>query len=429
VIAVLASVLVLLSPVQVYFSQEARFHMFAAALALAAVAGYLAWRARWRAALKRSEEGAIDVATFGAFRYALLMVLVPLVLAIYAYPLSILLLPALWIDVSALAMRSGPVAERRRLVREWVVLQVLAGLACLPLAYGRQTGAAMATQVWRTTLGAKRAAGDFLFYWVQQVRGGYSWPGGWHEAFEAARHIPAWGSNRSAFLIAVITLPGAALAVALCLATALPRSWRTPWRVVWLAAVTALAAEAAISSRESLELSRYALFVAPLALLLVARGAFRLPRMIGVPAVAVLLCAAALGTREVLHTSVRDTDYRTVAAFLGHTAHAGDTVVVSPWYAAPAASYYLPTLRFIEGSEYRGGWAKAAVPGEKSARTPSAWWLVTDYRGGDFFHAPVDSLPGTAPFRGTALRVTADTVLPTSIRVVRLERVGGASAP
>jgi hypothetical protein len=48
------------------------------------------------------------------------------------------------------------------------------------------------------------------------------------------------------------------------------------------------------------------------------------------------------------------------------------------------------------------------------------WWLVVDYRGGDFYNAPVDSIAGASPFSGAPVRVVFDTILPSSIRVLKL---------
>jgi len=78
----------------------------------------------------------------------------------------------------------------------------------------------------------------------------------------------------------------------------------------------------------------------------------------------------------------------------------------------------VPSLSFEIREKYRHGWSNAGFP--SPAGPTGDWWLVVDYRGGDLFHAPVDSIEGAATFGGARVRAVLDTMLPTSIRVLKL---------
>ena len=417
-LASIAAVLTALSPVQLYFSQESRFHMVATAFAVAALAGYLAWRERavgalggWRVAGGGWRERGADFLRF----------VVPTALALYAYPLCALVTFACWVDAALLLLsRDAPRGARTRVAGEWLLLNVAMALLCVPLVIGRGLGAGAisSTQVWRTALGVRGAADAFFYYPLHQFQSRFlgwdTFPG----AFGAYRDGMRWWPATERVL-RTVSLPLACVVVAATLALALRRSWRTPWRAVWLAALVPLAAESAISVKQSLELSRYALFVAPPLFLLVARGLLALrPRAVAAASLVVLLATMAFGIVKYEQVDVRDSDYRLVADLLRRGAHAGDSVVASPWYVAPTVSYYVPSLTFEIREKYRHGWSNAGFP---SRTGPTGdWWLVVDYRGGDLFHAPVDSIEGAATFGGARVRAVLDTMLPTSIRVLKL---------
>lgn len=416
-LAAVAAAATALSPVQLYFSQETRFHMVATALAAWALDRYLAWRALAGRAV--ADDGAL--AARPAARAAL-GVAVSGALALYAYPLSAFLVAALWVDVGLLLV-AGRASSRgkRSLALWWLLGQGLLVLLCVPLLLGRGMGAVSATQVWRTALGASQATSNFLFYPVQQFQSRFLWWDSFGEAWAAFRQGLTWWSGTERVLRSV-SLVGACVAVTLVLAAALRGSWRSPWRAVWLAMLVPLVAEAAISVRQSLELSRYALFAAPPLFLLIARGLLALPRGLRESTAVVLLTTALFGTSKYWKVDQRDSDYRLVAALLARRAHPGDSVVASPWYAAPAVAYYVPALTFTTRDLYRHGWASAgfAPPSAGAGGATGTWWLVVDYRGGDFYNAPVDSIAGASPFARSPVRVVFDTVLPSSIRVLKL---------
>ena len=425
-LASIAAVLTALSPVQLYFSQESRFHMVATAFAVAALAGYLAWRERavgaldgGRSAVGGGRERAMDFVRF----------VVPTALALYAYPLCALVTFACWVDAALLVLFDERVTRpsaRLAVARDWLLLNVAVALLCVPLVIGRGglgAGAISSTQVWRTALGVRGAADAFFYYPLHQFQSRFLWWDTFPGAFGAYRDGMRWWPDTERVL-RTVSLPLACVVVAATLALALRRSWRTPWRAVWLSALVPLAAESAISVKQSLELSRYALFVAPPLFLLVARGLLALrPRAAAAASLVVLLATMAFGIVKYEQVDARDSDYRLVADLLRRGAHAGDSVVASPWYVAPTVSYYVPSLTFEIREKYRHGWSNAGFP---SRTGPTGdWWLVVDYRGGDLFHAPVDSIEGAATFGGARVRAVLDTMLPTSIRVLRLVPADG----
>lgn len=418
-LATLAALLVALSPVQIYYAQEARFHMVSAALAVASLAGYLWWRER---AVRALDGDAGALAAGEARGRALLRFALPAALALYAYPLYALMLAALWLDAGLLVLsREGRGGAWRVVAREWLLLQVALAAGCVPLALGLGLGTAAvsATQVWRPALGAWGAASDFLFYFPQQIQSRFLWWDGFAVAWRVYGDPTRWG-NAHPLLAPIgraVSLPGACAAVALCLAAALRQGRRSPWRAVWLALLVPLAVEAAISVRQSLELSRYALFVAPPLFLLVARGLVALPRAAAGAALAVILTTEILGLRAYYVERERDSNYRRVAAVLAGAARAGDSVVVRPGYAAPAVAYYTPPLAFDTRSRSGYGWSVAGVPG--AAAPTGRWWLVVDYRATDSYGAPADSLAAAVPLAGLELRVLRDTML-RRVRVLEL---------
>jgi hypothetical protein len=310
-----------------------------------------------------------------------------------------------------------PDDRRGALLRRLVIPQLVLAAACIPFVLGRDVGAAMGSQEWRRTIGANAATRDFLGFWSDQFRGRFVHADELATAWDAFRHAWSWTDVAGRLGRALLRISLAPLAVLVCAAAALPGAWRTPRRAVWLAVLVPLVIEAMISSRESLELTRYAIFVAPPLFVLVALGVARLPRVIGAAALALLLLATELGIREYEQIGSRDTDYRTVAALFAREAHPGDSVVVAPWYLAPTLSYYAPALDFVTGERHRGGWGKAAFPGRGEATAER--WMIVDYRAGDFYHASGDSIATSAPFIGAHVRVVLDTIVPTGIRVLR----------
>jgi hypothetical protein len=414
--------------VQLYFSQESRFHMVATAFAAVALAGYVAWRERAVATAGGGRWGAggwservLDFVRF----------VLPMALALYAYPLCALVTLACWVDAGLLVFvddRATRPGARLAVAREWLLLNAAVALLCVPLVMGRGLGAGAisSTQVWRTALGVRGAADAFLYYPLHQFQSRFLWWDTFPGAFGAYRDGMRWWPAAERVL-RTVSLPVAGVVVAAALALALPRSWRTPWRAVWLAALVPLAAESAISVKQSLELSRYALFVAPPLFVLVARGLLALrPRALAAASLAVLVATMAFGVAKYEQVDARDSDYRRVADLLRRGARAGDSVVASPWYVAPTVSYYVPSLAFEIREKYRHGWSNAGFP---SRTGPTGdWWLVVDYRGGDLFHAPVDSIEGAATFGGARVRAVLDTMLPTSIRVLKLVPADAAGA-
>jgi len=421
-LAGLAALLTALSPVQLYFSQEARFHMVATAFSVAALAGYLRWRGHAVRLLLDEGEGSVDTPRV-VRPDDLLRFVLPTALALYAYLLSALPLAACWLDVGLLLVARAPNPDARRAVaREWLLLQGAIVLCCVPLVLGRgDVGVASSTQSWRSALDVREALWELFYYPVHQFQSGFRWWsdmgdrwGSFHYGLGRKSGISDW--------LRVLSFPATFLVLVLAIIAALRvtlrgRDRRSPWRAVWLAALVPLVAVTVISTRQSLEPSRYALLAAPPLILLVARGLLAFGPRARFAAIAILVGTMARGALGQWRVDVRDTDYRSVAAVLARGARGGDSVVVSPSYLSPAVTYHVPSLAFEVRNRVGWGWSSAAFPGRSAT---GDWWLVLDYRTDTMFRAPADSLPAAEPFGGAALRVVMDTMLPSKIRVLKL---------
>lgn len=370
--ALAGAALTAVSPLQLYFAQEARMYMLLALLAAVAALAYL----RWRDALVAGTPGAARALVLYAVCAALLLgtnlVAAPLLLA-----LGVDAVLVLWRDAPG-----GP--HRRRQVVIWLAANGLIVAAAVGFALLLDSRAATASQHWRGALGVGGALRALVDYPVAAIHGVYVYPDELGRALADLRAAPTVGAARHLASL-VILQPLVVAALVAVLARAAPAAWRPRTRVLALAAIVPLVAGAVISVRQQMDLTRYFLYASPFLYLLIGLGLVRLPRGAAVLAAACLVAAAGIGTVRTFRVGGRDSDYRTVARDLMAGRGGAGGVIVQPTEMLEPLSYY---LRGRLDLPVRGV-AKRALLAPALGRMPAApVWLVLDYRAAAYDDSP-----------------------------------------
>ena len=406
VAALIAVALLVLSPLQLYFAQEARVYMLATLLAALTTAGYLDWRA---IAVRELTDGT----KLPTARRPLLVYSLAAIASLYTLPLVAMLYAVLAADgVFVIAQRwPGVTGEIRRAVaRPWVNAQVAIAAACLPLLLAVDTSAAASSQAWRGRMGIAGATRDFLEFFMVSLHGLYFYP--WH-LYPAI--VDKWGHAVVLRLVVVFPL----LILALVTAFAYPPrgSLRGPARVLYWGLLVPLVVGALVSIWHELSLTRYLLFVSPLLSLLVGAGIVRGPRWVGVPVFGVMVWAGVYGLIQYPTINARDSDFRPVAALVADSRRAGDAVIVQPPEAGVQLAYYLRDKPLPVWGLSAGTTPDSALRPSPGKRT----WLALDYRS-KWYSASVDSIDKSLP--GTVAR---DSGIGSGERRVRMIEVRDAS--
>ena len=361
-----AAALTALSPLHLYFAQEARMYMLLALLAAASTLAYVHWRDAVTDGARRGR----DARPLAA--YALLAMIM-----LGTNVVSAPLLVALNIDAAIVIWRDvRESASRRRAVIGWMAANALVGAVALGLLLNRNPDAAAASQAWRQALGIGGAARALVAYPVAAIHGIYFYPDELARALGDVRLTPGRDTIRR-LLVLVVAQPVviAVLVVALRRAAADARGRRA--RAIALALAIPLLIGAAISVRRQVDLSRYFLYASTFLFLFIGAGLARLSRGGRALALACLVAAIALGSARTFNVGSRDSDYRTVAAGLAAREDSADVVLVQPAEMLEPLTYYL------RGHLHRplyGVGQHAPLGAALAGATGARAWLVLDYR-------------------------------------------------
>ena len=410
--AFLGALLLALSPVQLYYAQEARVYMLVTLLTTCTVLTYVAWRQ----AVCGSDAEAPSSSTSRSRPHGLLAAyVVCAVLAIYTLDLAVLALLALNIDAGLAGLRIvrarraayGTVSSRSpayqsahqsgyesgyesgyqsggshaltagnglwQTARDWVAAQITIGVACLPLAIAVDFKTAASSQAWRRALGVPDAMRGLMDFFASTIHGGYLYPWDLYHAI-----VDRWGAG--AVLERTLAYPLPLLEVLTALSYP-PRNARAGTaRVLYLVLGIPLGAGVAISVGHELSLPRYFLFTTPCLYVLIGAGLARMAGWLRTALLVVLLATMGVGVVTYHGVGARDSDYRPVAHRLTDALRTGDAIVIQPPEMGVPLSYYMrahpvPIAGLTAGAPLLGALVPAA-----GKRT----WLVLDYRSGTF---------------------------------------------
>jgi len=378
----IAAALIALSPLQLYFAQEARVYMLATLLSAVATAAYL----RWRDQLVRRLAG--DVARPHPDRSLVLYTLAA-VASLYTLPLVGLLYLGLALDALLVIGRAGSAGGqgdvRRVLARRWVLAHVAMAVACLPFVLALDAGAAVNSQAWRGPMGIAGAAHNFLEFFLASIHGLYFYPWDLYPAIQEA-----WG--RAIVTRLVVVFPLTIVALVTALAYPPKRVAHGPARVLYWALLLPLLAGAVVSIKHELSLTRYLLYVSPYFFLLLGAGIVSAPRWIGIAVCAVIVSSSIYGLAQYPTVKSRDSDYRPTAALLADSTRPSDAVVVQPPEAGVQLAYYLRGKTVPLWGMSAGAAPDSALRQASGLRT----WIALDYRS-RWYSTPPDSLAKEIP--------------------------------
>lgn len=406
----LGTLLLAVSPVQLYFAQEARMYMLLTLLTACCVLAYLEWRGaesrrRWP---------------------ALLLYVLFAMLSLYTHYTSILLIAALNLDALLRFIGSRRAGDRLRATGGvgigegrafalWIAAQAAVVLLLLPFILGVDLGLAAGSQAWRGRLGYEGALKSSLMFFLESVHGLYHYA---HDLPRAAEEYWRDWDNRlraASFLEQVVVHPLTLLAIVAALAypasrgrrgrrdathpaDPLQRGGRLPYvRPLYLCLLLPLAAGALIAVEQALQFTRYLLFVSPFLFLLVAGGLLRMPPRLRTAATVILLGSMAFGVARYWKIPQRDSNYRLVGMMLANEVQQDERVFILPSEVKPALAYYLRHTG-IESV----GMSREDPVAEKLARAGrSRSWLIIDYRSPLYHASPARlwSVLGKAPVR------------------------------
>jgi len=375
--ATIGAALAALSPLHLYFAQEARMYMPLALLAAAVTLAYVMWRDDVTRAHDGPRRGARALAAYAVLSIAMLA----------TNAVSGPLLVAINLDALIVVTRQIPPRERRRAIARWVVANGAILCAALGTVVFVVPHAAESSQAWRGALGIVGAARAVFEYPITAIHGVYFYPDELARAVTDAWYTP----SRDAIRRLVVLLIAQPVVVGVVVA-AVARGWRTarraPARVLTLAVLIPVLIGALISIHRQVDLSRYFLYSTSFLFLLLGAGLARLSRGARALALASLAAAIAMGTWRTYAVGSRDSDYRSVARDLIARRTQAAAVVVQPAEMYEPLSYYLggrldlPIRRVAQRSPLAPVIARAGA---------EPVWVVIDYRS-PFYGSSPDSL-------------------------------------
>jgi uncharacterized membrane protein len=376
--ACIGAMLAALSPLHLYFAQEARMYMPLALLGAGVVYAYVLWR-----------DDVVNARDVPARRTAIVLlayaVLSMLMLGTNA--VSGPLLVAINLDALIVLVRRVPATRRTRAWVQWVVANGVVAIAAVSMVLFVVPRSAAASQSWRGALGVVGAFRSLVQYPVTAIRGSYFYPDEVGRAIGDARYTPSRDAFRRLGLMLISQLVViAVIVVAVMRAAREARRHRA--RVLTFAVLVPVIIGAAISVRSQVDLARYFLYATSFLYLLLGAGLARLsPRGLSL-ALASLVAGIAIGTQRTYAVGSRDSDYRNVARELIAQHDGAKAVIVQPAEMFEPLSYYLhgrlhlPIRRVAQHAPI--GPAVASV-----GAAPA--WVVLDYRS-PLYGTPPDTL-------------------------------------
>jgi uncharacterized membrane protein len=387
----IAAALTALSPLELYFAQEARMYMLTSLVAMLTFWAYVRWRELALASLEAPARSDLD-ATPRSQRWALAWYSLAAIILLFTHPVAGALLVALNLDALVLWWRSRAHASRR-LVTSWIAAQ--AGILAVVILYLAfvSVGTAASSQAWRYALGFERSLRAAMMLPFGALAGQRYYPTDfWYALNDLLQRQGAIGRFATLLIIQplallVIVVAGDAAIRERSRArghqTSAP-SVRGARRLLLFALIIPLVFDVLISITRSLETERYFLFVVPFFFLLLADGLAALARRPRCIALTLLGLAMLLGTRSTKAAISRDSDYRSTAALIAKEHQPGDRVMIQPREMNAPLRFYLrvPELPVI------GLAADASAGHELAAAAPGRTWMVIDYRSPLYTLAP-----------------------------------------
>ncbi|HEU4586151.1 MAG TPA: glycosyltransferase family 39 protein [Gemmatimonadaceae bacterium] len=374
--ALLGTVLLTLSPLQLYFAQEARMYM---PLTLFAALYFLAYL-RWRDATS-GPSALVWYAVAGTVMAYTNIISATLILALNIDAFW-LLAQRWWGERKGESHDTAAVGgvPAGRAVIQWVVANAAITIAFLLYLLTVRFAAAGASQGWRGALGFADSLRALFQYPLVALHGVYYYS---HDFAAAAAQLqrypsgPAFRHFLELFLVQPLTL----IVVVLVLGAGGVRMLRGSRRAVVLAVAVPLVIGTIVSVTQQLDLTRYFLFASPFLFLLLGYGLTRMASDAGIVpatvALAVLVLTTAFGIRSYRRIDARDSDYRPVARVLASDSMRASTILVQPPEAAEPLSYYLRNARTVP---VRAVPARASIVDSLPDRPGERAWLVLDYR-------------------------------------------------
>ena len=377
----IAALLTALSPLELYFAQEARMYMLTSLVALLTFWAYVEWRER-----------ALALRDVTGSRSALLWYTIAGMTLLVTHPVAGTLLVALNLDALVLWWQSRARPNRWTVIT-WVAAQLaILGIVVVYLAFV-SIGTAASSQAWRSALGFERSLRAALLFPFAVVAGQHYYASDfWFAYNDLLQRTGSMGRFTTLLIVQPLTL---LVFVAAGDATIRARSkaGQTPaatpsvqgaQRLLLFALIVPLAFAVLISMSRALETERYFLFVVPFLLLLLADGLAALHRQTRFLALAVLVAAMLLGTRTTKAAVSRDSDYRPTAALILHDLRPGDRVMIQPREMNAPLRFYLGSPDF----PVVGLAADASAGRELAKLPPGRTWVVIDYRSPLYTLAP-----------------------------------------
>ena len=329
--ACIGAALAALSPLDLYFAQEARMYMPLALAAAGVMFAYLVWRDDVVSARDVPPRRALAaLAAYAILSMAMLGTNV----------VSGPLLVAINLDALLVIARETPASRRARGFAQWVVANGAIVVAALGIVAFVAPHAAASSQAWRGALGIVGAAQSLLQYPVTAIHGVYFYSDELVRAFSDVRYTPSRDSIRR-FLSLFLAQPVIVAVVVVAVAHVWRQAYRARARALTLAVLIPVILGAAISIHRQVDLSRYFLYSTSFLFLLLGAGLARLSRGACAFALACIAAAICLGSWRTYAVESRDSDYRSIAHDLLARQHQAAAVVVQPSEMYEPLSYYL----------------------------------------------------------------------------------------
>ena len=395
--ALLGAALVALSPLELYFAQEARMYMLTSLVAMLTLWAYATWRS---AAI--SEFLADSTSPVGARSSTapLLWYTLAAITLLFTHPVAGALLVAINLDALVIWWRTrprggtdSPSRTRRRAIALWIASQVIVGVAVILYLAFLHLDSAASSQKWRSGLDLEVAIRAALLLPFSAIAGQrFNSTDFWYALYD---FLNARGSF-ARFLILLIVQPLTLFVFVLAGDAAVREQWGGDKKSLTLAAVGSgrrllllsvivpLLFAVTISLSRALETERYFLFVVPCFLLLLADGLVALRPALRNFSLAVLGAAALFGTRATKAAITRDSDYRLTAALIQRESQPGDRVMIQPREMNAPLHFYLRSFAI----PIIGLAADASAGREIAASPPGRTWVVIDYRSPLYGLAP-----------------------------------------
>lgn len=395
--ALLGAALVAVSPLELYFAQEARMYMLTSLVAMLTLWAYAAWRT---AAINEFLADSTSPAGARSSTAPLLWYTLAAITLLFTHPVAGTLLVAINLDALVIWWRTRERAgthlqspARRRAIVLWIAAQVIVGAAVILYVGYLHLDSATSSQAWRSGLRfevALRAAMLLPFSAIAGQR--YNPSDFWFALYD---FMNARGSF-ARFLVLLIVQPLTLFVFVLAADAAVREQWGADRKSLTLAAVgngrrllllsviVPLLFAVTISLSRALETERYFLFVVPCFFLLLADGLVALQPSLRNFSLAVLGAAALFGTRATKAAVTRDSDYRLTAALIERESHPGDRVMIQPREMNAPLRFYLRSFEI----PILGLAADASAGREIAASPPGRTWVVIDYRSPLYGLAP-----------------------------------------